>query len=52
LLAIARAILGRDSLQPTGNADLDLRQVPVWLLRQALEAAYQAGRAAAEQRAP
>lgn len=48
LLDIAQKVLDRDTLAPTGNAALDIREVPVWLLRDALEAAYLAGRRAGE----
>jgi hypothetical protein len=48
LLDIAQKVLDRETLAPTGNAAFDIREVPVWLLRDALEAAYLAGRRAAE----
>ena len=48
LLDIAQKVLDRETLAPTGNAAFDIREVPVWRLRDALEAAYLAGRHAAE----
>jgi hypothetical protein len=48
LLDIAQKVLDRDTLAPTGNVACDIREVPIWRLRAALEAAYLAGRRAAE----
>lgn len=47
LLAIARHTLGLVTLEARGSDGLDFRDVAVWAIRAALEAAYEAGRAAA-----
>src|SRR5690242_12450898 len=36
LLDIAQKVLDRDTLAPTGNVAFDIREVPVWRLRDAL----------------
>ncbi len=49
---IARDILGIETLE-TRNADtLDFHELSVWQIRQALLAAYQAGRRAAADKPP
>jgi hypothetical protein len=43
LLAIARRALDIDSFEPTGERDIDWREISVEDVRRALEAAYDAG---------
>jgi len=45
LLAIARR-LGFDTLETRNSDRLDFREVAVWQVREALQAAYEAGRTA------
>jgi hypothetical protein len=45
LMAIAQADLDIDTLDAQGSDRLDFHEVSVWALKQALEAAYAAGRA-------
>ncbi len=47
LLAIARR-LGFDTLETRNSDRLDFREVAVWQVRDALQAAYEAGKAARE----
>lgn len=47
LLAIARR-LGFDTLETRNSDRLDFREVAVWQIREALLAAYEAGKAARE----
>lgn len=48
LLAIAR-IVGFETLETRRSGDLDFREIAVWELKQALEAAHLAGRMSALQ---
>jgi hypothetical protein len=54
LTRIAREQLGIDTLEPRHSDGLDFHDLSVWQLRDALEAAYEAGREAArkETKAP
>ncbi len=45
---IARAKLGIEALETRRSDELDFHEVAVWSIRAALEAAYEAGRAAKE----
>ena len=45
---IARAKLGIETLETRRSDELDFHEVAVWSIRAALEAAYEAGRAAKE----
>ena len=47
LLDIANKVLGLHTLE-TQNTDEDFHEVAVWLLREALSQAYEAGRRAAK----
>ena len=49
LEAIARTILDIPTLETRRSDRLDFHEVSVWCLKEALEAAYQAGREAARQ---
>ncbi|RJS12401.1 hypothetical protein DRW03_36475 [Corallococcus sp. H22C18031201] len=44
---IAREVLGIETLETRDSDRLDFHDVPVWTLKEALEAAYQAGMSAA-----
>ena len=46
LQEIASRILDIETLETRRSDDLDLHEVAVWSVKQALEAAYEAGRAA------
>ncbi|MEX0655307.1 MAG: hypothetical protein WD534_04275 [Phycisphaeraceae bacterium] len=46
---IAREVLDLETLEARGRDHLDFPEVGVWQIRQALEQAYEAGRAAGRQ---
>jgi len=45
---IAKEILNLETLEPRNSDSLDFHDIGVWDIRKALEAAYDAGRAAAQ----
>ena len=51
LAAIARTELGVDTLATRGRDRLDFHEVAVWSIREALSAAYDAGKTAAKKAA-
>ena len=46
---IAREVLDIDTLEPRGHDRLDFYDMSVWRIRQAMDLAYEAGRAAGRQ---
>lgn len=52
LATIARRYFGTTSLETQTSGDKDFKEVAVWNLKAALEAAFEAGRESGQQKAP
>lgn len=51
ITGLAKSILGIETLETRNSDSLDFHEVSAWSLKEALKAAYDAGRHAAEQEA-